>query len=127
MKSLFSFLVGEIIITAILLLNEASEVTYYVTVSNEGANWQCPTGQCYNGTLQDFVESIGKATCWYENGNTTLTLLFMPGTHNVNFVNAPQDFIFQIKSALATFLEKSSKNVGLVMEQDTSYGTELHG
>lgn len=87
MESLLSFLMGEIIVIAVLfLLNEASEVIYYVTVNNDGVNWQCPAGQCFISTLQDFVENIGITTRRSENDNTMLTMLFMPGTHNVNFM-----------------------------------------
>jgi predicted outer membrane repeat protein len=72
---------GEIIAMAILL-NEASGVTYCVIV-NDGANCDCPTDRCC--TLQYLVENTATTINSRENVNTTVTMHFMPGTHNVNF------------------------------------------
>ena len=84
MKSILSFLVGEIIAIAILL-NKSSGVTYCVKVNKSGTNCQCPTDQCYSNTLQYFVKNIATTVNRRENGNATVVMLFMPGTHNVNF------------------------------------------
>lgn len=85
MKSLISLLVGEVIVIAILL-NKSSGVTYYcVKVNKGGTNCQCPTDQCYSNTLQYFVKNVATTINRRENGNATVALLFMPGTHNVNF------------------------------------------
>ena len=87
MKSLFSHFVGKIITTAILL-NKTFGVTYYVEVNKSGTHCQYSTindDQCYNSTLQYFIKNIATTINRPANENAMVTMLFMPGTHYVNF------------------------------------------
>ena len=87
MKSLFSLLMGKII-TISILLNRASGVTYCVETNTSGTYCRCSTindDQCYNNTLQYFMVNMATTINRPANENATVVMLFMPGTHNVNF------------------------------------------
>ena len=79
-----SLLLGEIFVTL-----SVKGVTYYCVEANKtGTNCQCPDpdsiyDQC--NTLQYFMKYVDTTINKPENKEANVTMIFMPGTHNVNF------------------------------------------